>query len=167
MLPVLIIKTAGRQRLPMLAFLIVVHNRSGVHYYAVPVYSHKGNGVAKKYNKNEYVSVADGRYPDHVVQQSVHRPITALLKNGVDELLLMNAAYASYAVPRRYGLPVAHQGNLDEKKYRVLGKHVPRVDPTGTRVRNCSDCDTPWKDRLPASSVSMLTRSQKCIIYRI
>lgn len=95
------------------------------------------------YNKDEYLSVADGRYPDHVEQQSVHRPITALLKNGVEELLLMNAVYASYAVPRRYGLPVAHQGNLDEKKYRVLGKHVPRVDPTGTRVSNCSDCDTP------------------------
>lgn len=73
-------------------FLIVVHNRPGDHYYAVHVYSHKGNGVAKKYNKDEYVSVADGRYPDHVEQQSAHCPITAFLKNGVDELLPMSAA---------------------------------------------------------------------------
>lgn len=101
-------------------FLIVVHNRPGNHYYAVPVYSHKGNGLAKKLYKNEYVSVADGRYPDNVEQQSAHRPITAILKNGVDELLPMSAAYASYAVPRKYGLPVAHQGRLDEESTKRL-----------------------------------------------
>ena len=101
-------------------FLIVVHNRPGDHYYAIPVYSHKGNGLAKKLYKNEYVSVADGRYPDDVVQQSTHRPITALLKDGVDELLPMSAAYASYAVPRKYGLPVAHQGRLDEESTKRL-----------------------------------------------
>ena len=101
-------------------FLIVVHNRPGDHYYAVPVYSHKGNGLTKKPHKNEYVSVADGRYPNHVVQQSAHQPITALLKNGVDELLPMSAAYASYAVPRKYGLPVAHQGRLNEESTKRL-----------------------------------------------
>ena len=101
-------------------FLIVVHNRPGDHYYAVPVYSHKGNGLTKKPFKNEYVSVADGRYPDNVVPQSVHQPITALLKDGVDELLPMSAAYASYAVPRKYGLPVAHQGSLDEESTKRL-----------------------------------------------
>ncbi|CAF9937323.1 hypothetical protein IMSHALPRED_011102 [Imshaugia aleurites] len=101
-------------------FLIVVHNRPGDHYYAVPVYSHKGNGLAKKLHKNEYVSVADGRYPEKVHQQSAHRPITALLKKGVDELLPMSAAYTSYAVPRRYGLPVAHQGRLDEESTKRL-----------------------------------------------
>ena len=101
-------------------FLIVVHNRPGDHYYAVPVYSHKGNGLAKKFYKNECVSVADGRYPYNVEQQSEHRPITAILKNGVDELLPMSAAYASYAVPRRYGLPVAHQGRLDEESTERL-----------------------------------------------
>ena len=101
-------------------FLIVVHNRPGDHYYAIPVYSHKGNGLAKKHYKEEYMSVADGRYPDHVVQQSAHRPITAVLKNGVDELLPMSAAYASYAVPRKYGLPVAHQGRLDDESTKRL-----------------------------------------------
>ncbi|KAF6239967.1 hypothetical protein HO173_001575 [Letharia columbiana] len=101
-------------------FLIVVHNRPGDHYYAIPVYSHKGNGLAKKHHKEEYVSVADGRYPGHVVQQSAHRPITAVLKNGVDELLPMSAAYASYAVPRKYGLPVAHQGRLDDESTKRL-----------------------------------------------
>lgn len=101
-------------------FLIVVHSRPGDHYYAVPVYSHKGNGLAKKLYKNEYVSVADGRYPGHVEQQSEHRPIIAVLKNGVDELLPMSAAYASYAVPRKYGLPVAHQGRLDQESTKRL-----------------------------------------------
>ena len=101
-------------------FLIVVHNRPGDHYYAVPVYSHKGNGLAKKPFKNEYVSVADGRYPGHVQQQSEHRPITAELQSGVDELLPMSAAYASYAVPRKYGLPVAYQGKLDKESTRRL-----------------------------------------------
>ncbi|CAD6590812.1 MAG: hypothetical protein ASARMPRED_005067 [Alectoria sarmentosa] len=101
-------------------FLIVVHNRAGDHYYAVPVYSHKGNGLAKKLHKNEFVSIADGRYPNNVEQQSAHRPITAVLKNGVDELLPMSAAYASYAVPRKYGLPVAHQGTLDDESTKRL-----------------------------------------------
>ena len=101
-------------------FLIVVHNRLGDHYYAIPVYSHRGNGLAKKHHRNEYVSVADGRHPDKVEQQSVHRPLTALLKNGVDELLPKSAAWASYAVPRKYALPVAHQGRLDEESTKRL-----------------------------------------------
>lgn len=100
-------------------FLIVVANL-GDHYYAVPIYSHKGKGLAKKPHKTEYVSVADSRYPHNVLQQSAHRPITAKLKNGVDELLPMSAAYASYAVPRKYNLPVAHQGQLDEESTRRL-----------------------------------------------
>ena len=116
-------------------FLIVVHNRPGDHYYAVPVYSHKGSGLAKKRFKNEYVSVADGRYPGHVQQQSEHRPITAELKSGVDELLPMSAAYASYAVPRKYGLPVAYQGKLDkESTRRLVGMYHE-----WTNLNNCDE----------------------------
>ena len=32
----------------------------------------------------------------------------------------MSAAYASYAIPRKYGLPVAYQGKLDKESTRRL-----------------------------------------------
>ena len=102
-------------------FLIVVNNRPGDHYLAIPVYSHKGNGLAKKNHRDEYVSVADHRYLANCEQQSAHPPlVTEFLKDGVGELLPMSVAYASYPVSRKYGLPVAHQGKLDEESTRRL-----------------------------------------------
>ena len=102
-------------------FLIVVNNRPGDHYLAVPVYSHKGNGLAKKLHRDEYISVADHRYLANCQQQSAHAPlVTEFLKDGVEELLPMSAAYASYPVSRKYGLPVAHQGRLDGESTKRL-----------------------------------------------
>lgn len=102
-------------------FLIVVNNRPGDHYLAIPVYSHKGNGLAKKLHRDEYVSVADHRYLANCQQQSAHPPlVTDFLKDGVEELLPMSAAYASYPVSRKYGLPVAHQGRLDDDSTKRL-----------------------------------------------
>ena len=66
------------------------------------------------------MSVADGRYSGHVQQQSEHRPITAELQSGVDELSPVSAEYASYAVRRKYGLPVTYQGKLDNESTRHL-----------------------------------------------
>lgn len=101
--------------------LIVVNNRPGDHYLAVPVYSHKGNGLAKKLHRDEYVSVADHRYLANCQQQSAHAPlVTEFLKDGVEELLPVSAAYASYPVSRKYGLPVAHQGRLDDESTKRL-----------------------------------------------
>ena len=102
-------------------FLIVVNNRPGDHYLAIPVYSHKGNGLAKKLHRDEYVSVADHRHLANCQQQSAHAPlVTEYLKDGVEELLPMSAAYASYPVSRKYGLPVAHQGRLDDESTNRL-----------------------------------------------
>lgn len=101
--------------------LIVVNNRPGDHYLAIPVYSHKGNGLTKKSHKDEYVSVADHRYLNNCEQQSAHSPlVTEFLKDGVDELLPVSVAYASYPVSRKYGLPVAHQGRLDDESTKRL-----------------------------------------------
>lgn len=102
-------------------FLIVVNNRPGDHYLAIPVYSHKGNGLAKKLHRDEYVSIADHRYLANCEQQSAHAPlVTEFLKDGVEELLPMSVAYASYPVSRKYGLPVAHQGRLDDESTKRL-----------------------------------------------
>ena len=104
-------------------YLIVVNNRPENHYLAVPVYSHKGNGLASKKfrNRDEYVSVADHRHLDNCQQQSTHPPlVTGFLKDGVEELLPVSVAYTSYPVSRKYGLPVAHQGRLNEESTRRL-----------------------------------------------
>ena len=102
-------------------FLIVVNNRPEDHYLAIPVYSHKGNGLAKKFHRDEYVSVADHRYLANCQQQSAHAPlITEYLKDGVEELMPMSTAYTSYPVSRKYGLPVAHQGKLNEESTKRL-----------------------------------------------
>ena len=105
--------------------LIVVNNRPGDHYLAIPVYSHKGNGLAKKLHRDEYVSIADHRYLANCEQQSAHPPlVTGFLKDGVEELLPMSVAYASYPVSRKYGLPVAHQGKLDESTKRLVAMYL-------------------------------------------
>lgn len=102
-------------------FLIVVNNRPEDHYLAIPVYSHKGNGLAKKIHRDEYVSVADHRYLANCQQQSAHTPlVTEFLKDGVEELFPKSVAYASYPVSRKYGLPVAHQGKLDDESTKRL-----------------------------------------------
>ena len=112
-------------------FLIVVNNRPKDHYLAIPVYSHKGNGLAKKLCRDEYVSVADHRYLANCQQQSTHSPlVTEFLKDGVGELLPMSAAYASYPVSRKYGLPVAHQGRLnDESTKRLVAMYLKWAKP--------------------------------------
>ena len=114
-------------------FLIVVNNRPDNHYLAIPVYSHKGNGLAKKLHRDEYVSVADHRYVENCQQQSAHAPlVTKHLKDGV-EFLPMSVAYASYPVSRKYGLPVAHQGRLDdESTKRLVAMYLKWLNPYET-----------------------------------
>ena len=115
-------------------FLIVVNNRPRNHYLAIPVYSHKGNGLARKVHRDEYVSVADHRHLENCQQQSAHAPlVTEFLKDDVDELLPMSVAYASYPVSRKYGLPVAIQGRLDEKSTkRLVAMYIKWAKPYET-----------------------------------
>ena len=115
-------------------FLIVVNNRPRNHYLAIPVYSHKGNGLARKCHRDEYVSVADHRHIENCQQQSAHAPLlTQYLKNGVEELLPTSVAYASYPVSRKYGLPVQHQGRLDgESTKRLVAMYVKWGSPYET-----------------------------------
>ena len=102
-------------------FLIVVNVRPEEHYLAIPVYSHKGNGLSKKLHRDEYVSVADHRYLANCQQQSAHAPlVTESLKDGVEELMPMSTAYTSYPVSRKYALPVAHQGRLNKESTKRL-----------------------------------------------
>lgn len=112
-------------------FLIVVNNRPGDHYLAIPIYSHKGNGLAKNLHREEYVSVADHRYLANCQQQSAHDPLlTEFLKDGIEELLPMSVAHASYPVSRKYGLPVAHQGRLnDESTKRLVAMYLKWGQP--------------------------------------
>lgn len=115
-------------------FLIVVNNRPRNHYLAIPVYSHKGNGLARKVHRDEYISVADHRHLEHCVQQSAHAPlVTEYLKDGVEELLPTSVAYASYPVSRKYGLPVQHQGRLDEESTkRLVAAYIKWTKPYET-----------------------------------
>ncbi len=85
-------------------------------YTALPFYTHSGNGTAYKQGKDDYVSVQDHRFPYKCVQQSKHSPVrTQILKDKVRTLHQFTTAHLGNAVPRKYTLPVAHQGRLCDK----------------------------------------------------
>ena len=112
-------------------FLIVVNNKPRNHYLAIPVYSHKGNGLARKTHRDEYVSVADHRHPENCQQQSAHAPLVAGYLKG--ELLPTSVAYVSYPVSRKYGLPVQQQGRLDEESTkRLISMYIEWASPDET-----------------------------------
>ena len=78
--------------------------------------------------------MADYRHLAYCQQQSAHAPlVTEFLKDGVERLLPVSAAYASYPVSSKYGVPVVHQGRLDDKSTRRL---VERCYSSGKALWN-------------------------------
>ncbi|MCJ1452283.1 hypothetical protein MMC28_002625 [Mycoblastus sanguinarius] len=107
---------AGKPIYTEYRYLIVVAS-FGDHYLAIPLYTHNGNGLNYKKDRNEYISFRDHRhlhdYPEGY-KQSIHEPlVTDDLKAGVRRFKLESVAHVAYPVSRKYILPVAHQGNLN------------------------------------------------------
>ena len=81
------------------------------HYLAIPLYTHGGNGLARKENKWEYASIEDYREP-RSLQEGGFLLHTEFLKPDCKHLLPKSVAHIAYPVSRKYILPVAPQGHL-------------------------------------------------------
>ena len=81
------------------------------HYLAIPLYTHGGNGLARKENKWEYASIEDYREP-RSLQEGGFLLHTEFLKPDCKHLLPKSVAHIAYPVSRKYTLPVAPQGHL-------------------------------------------------------
>ena len=83
------------------------------HYLAIPLYTHGGNGLARKENRWEYASIEDYREP-RSLREAGFLLHTEYLKPDCKHLLPKSVAHISYPVSRKYSLPVAPQGRLRE-----------------------------------------------------
>ena len=89
------------------------------HYLAIPLYTHGGNGLARKDNKWEYASIEDYREP-RSLQEARFLLHTEYLKPDCKHLLPNSVAHIAYPVSRKYILPVAPQGRLTEDSKKAL-----------------------------------------------
>lgn len=89
------------------------------HYLAIPLYTHGGTGLAHKENKWEYASIQDYREPRSHQEAGVLLH-TEYLKPDCKHLLPQSVAHIAYPVSRKYNLPVAPQGRLQEDSIITL-----------------------------------------------
>ena len=92
------------------------------HYLAVPLYTHHGNGIGKK-DPNEYIYVHDKVRAEPGVSCPQHpnkegwEALSAVIgrdDTNVPAYKPMSCAHFAFPVPRRYGLPVSLEGNLEK-----------------------------------------------------
>lgn len=95
------------------------------HYLAIPLYTHGGNGLAHKDNKWEYASIQDHREPRSLREAEIVLH-TEYLKPDCKHLLPNSVAHIAYPVSRKYTLPVAPQGHLNEESKRKLVQEFGR-----------------------------------------
>lgn len=101
--------------------IFIVVNVANDVFTAIPLYTHRGKGLANVADKNSWVSVADDRQPEKCIQQSDHQPLrTAILSSECDILDPVSAAWIPYAFPCRYDVPVAYQGKLNKASAKRL-----------------------------------------------
>lgn len=92
------------------------------HYLAVPLYTHNGRGIGKK-DPNEYIYVHDKVRAETGVSCPPHpnkdgwEALSAVINRhdtNVPAYEPMSCAHFAYLVPRKYGLPVSLEGNLEK-----------------------------------------------------
>jgi hypothetical protein len=100
------------------------------HYIALPCFSHNGNGLQYKSNKDEYVSIMDYRTPDYCEIQSSHDPlVTEHLKDEVFRYHPATVAQLTYPVSRSYDLPSTVEGYLTKESTGRLRELYYRYTP--------------------------------------
>ncbi|KAL8870166.1 MAG: hypothetical protein Q9174_003721 [Haloplaca sp. 1 TL-2023] len=91
------------------------------HYLAVPLFTHNGNGLNFKTKPSEFVSVFDHRVKPKPSPLGPWRPlVTESLQEDVDRFSPVTTAHITYALPRRYNLPVVKEGHLAPKSTNYL-----------------------------------------------
>ena len=97
--------------------ICIVVNVAKSVYFAVPLFTHEGKGLAKidPGEREDWISVEDHRKLKHCQQQSEHRPLrTAHMSPHADILDAVSTAWIPYGFPCRFDVPVAYQGKLDK-----------------------------------------------------
>lgn len=97
------------------------------HYVAVPMYTHNGEGLEKKPDRSEFVSVRDAR--SGVVGGAVlaeglsdHRVLVAEMRPEAMRLYEKTTVHFAYAVSRGYALKVTYLGELERgSRQKLLG----------------------------------------------
>ncbi|KAI4129835.1 MAG: hypothetical protein LQ338_002018 [Usnochroma carphineum] len=91
------------------------------HYTAIPLFTHNGNGLDRKARPDEFVSVHDHRARDPGPPLSKHKPlITQRINKGIDPFDPKSTAHVTYALPRKYDLPVVQEGYLTHDSLNYL-----------------------------------------------
>ncbi|KAI4102508.1 MAG: hypothetical protein L6R37_004335 [Teloschistes peruensis] len=91
------------------------------HYTAVPMYTHRGKGIANKRAPEEYVSVKDCRIEGEQLPQGIHGWLDT--ENIVPLALpypVTSTAHIPYPLSRKYDLPVAREGHLSRDSLKFL-----------------------------------------------
>ena len=100
-------------------FIVVALHKS--HYLAVPLYTHHGTGIGTK-DPNEYIYVHDKvraetgvSCPPHPNKKGWEALSAVIDRDDTNVPAYEPMSYAHFAcpVPRRYGLPVSLEGNLE------------------------------------------------------
>lgn len=91
------------------------------HYTAIPLFTHNGNGLDRKEKPEEFVSVKDHRARDPGPALSKHKPLrTEALGKSVDLFDPKSTAHITYALPRKYDLPIIQEGCLTQDSLNYL-----------------------------------------------
>ncbi len=89
------------------------------NYVAIPLYTHNGNGLSRKENADDYVSVFDHRYAENpsyfqgLKPLSNHRPLLTGFMYPTARLIdEKSTAHFTYPVSRSYGLSIIPEGQI-------------------------------------------------------
>ncbi|KAL8720442.1 MAG: hypothetical protein Q9225_002700 [Loekoesia sp. 1 TL-2023] len=104
------------------------------HYTAIPLFTHNGKGLENKRAPDEFVSIRDHRAKEDAPRLSRHKPLrTATIKDGIELFSVKSTAHITYALPRKYNLPIIKEGELLKGSLNNLiylfNKYAPRELP--------------------------------------
>ncbi|KAL8655547.1 MAG: hypothetical protein Q9226_003007 [Calogaya cf. arnoldii] len=91
------------------------------HYIAIPIFTHDGKGLVHKAQPEEYVSIKNqGDKSDPPALSKRGHIETEPLAGGVQAFHVKSTAHVTYALPRRYDLPVKPEGKLTDRSLNRL-----------------------------------------------
>ncbi|KAI9709418.1 MAG: hypothetical protein M1812_007695 [Candelaria pacifica] len=89
------------------------------HYVAIPLYTHNGNGLTRKENADDYVSVFDHRYAADPLALQRLKPlsnrkalVTGIMYPQTRLIDEQSTAHFTYPVSRSYSLPINPEGQM-------------------------------------------------------
>ncbi|CAO1597163.1 hypothetical protein XANCAGTX0491_000982 [Xanthoria calcicola] len=100
------------------------------HYIAIPIFTHNGNGIHHKKRPDEYVSIKDHRSNDDSPPQSKYPHLeTQTMAPESEHLRSKSTVHITYALSRKYDLPVTIMGQLTDRSLHQLIEYFNRFVP--------------------------------------